>query len=340
VEPVKKKIIIAVFVLLFVSVGLLVYIGQNNKKTGELFYSGTIEATQARLSFQVPGRISTVNVEEGQSVKKGQMIAELDRSEFEARYEQAKANLDRAQKAKQQAETALEISRKTLPAEVARAEAALKSARDSMTDAAKNYRRFEELFRKEVVSEKERDTLKLQYDVAKSRVAESESLLRLARGNLDRIESARGDIATASAQIDLARASLDQAAVQLGYTRLNSPLDGVVTSRNIEPGETVNVGREVITISDLHRVDLKIFVEETVIGKVRPGQKVAVTVDTFPGNVYHGVVSFVSPEGEFTPKVIQTQKERVKLVYLVKVSVPNPDYDLKAGMPADARIRE
>ena len=336
----KKKIIIVVFILLFVSVGLFVYVGQKNQKSGELFYSGTIEATQARLSFQVPGRISVVNVEEGQTVKKGQIIAELDRAEFEARYEQASANLDRAQKAKQQLETALEISKKTLPAEVSRAEAGLKSARDSMTDAAKNYRRFEELFRNEVVSEKERDALKLQHDVAKSRVVESESLLRMARGNLSRIDAARDDIATAEAQIDVAKAALDQAAVQLGYTSLKSPLDGVVTSRNIEPGETVNVGREVITISDLHRVDLKIFVEETTIGKVKPGQKVAVTVDTFPGKVYHGTVSFVSPEGEFTPKIIQTQKERVKLVYLVKVSIPNPDYDLKAGMPADARIHE
>jgi len=337
---VKKKIIIVVFVLLFVSVGLFVYVGQKNQKSGELFYSGTIEATQARLSFQVPGRISIVNVEEGQTVKKDQVIAELDRAEFEARYEQASANLDRAQKAKQQLETALEISKKTLPAEVSRAEAGLKSARDSMTDAAKNYRRFEELFRNEVVSEKERDALKLQHDVAKSRVVESESLLRMARGNLERIDAVRDEIATAAAQIDVAKASLDQAAVQLGYTSLKSPLDGVVTSRNIEPGETVNVGREVITISDLQRVDLKIFVEETIIGKVKPGQKVEVTVDTFPGKMYHGTVSFVSPEGEFTPKIIQTQKERVKLVYLVKVSIPNPDYDLKAGMPADVRIHE
>jgi HlyD family secretion protein len=337
---VKKKIIIVVFVLLFVSVGLLVYIGQKNKKPGELFYSGTIETTQARLSFQVPGRISMVDVQEGQAVKKEQIIAELDRADFEARYEQARANLDRAQKVKQQLETALAISKNTLPAEVSRAEAALKSARDSMMDAGKNYRRFEELFRKEVVTEKERDTMKLQYDVAKSRVVEGESLLRLARGNLERIDSARDEIATAEAQIDVARASLAQAAVQLGYTRLKSPLDGVVTSRNIEPGETVNVGREVITISDLHRVDLKIFVDETVIGKVKPGQKVEVTIDTFPGKVYNGTISFVSPEGEFTPKIIQTQKERVKLVYLVKVSISNPDYDLKAGMPADARIRQ
>ena len=88
--------------LLFVSVGLLVYVGQKNKKSGELFYSGTIETTQAGLSFQVPGRISMVDVQEGQTVKKDQIIAELDRAEFEARYEQARANLDRAQKVKQQ----------------------------------------------------------------------------------------------------------------------------------------------------------------------------------------------------------------------------------------------
>ena len=114
----------------------------------------------------------------------------------------------------------------------------------------------------------------------------------------------------------------------------------MVTSRNIEPGETVNAGREVITISDLSRVDLKIFIDETAIGRVKPGQTVDVSVDTFPGKIYHGAVSFISPEGEFTPKVIQTQKERVKLVYLVKVSIPNPDFELKAGMPADARLRE
>ena len=112
----------------------------------------------------------------------------------------------------------------------------------------------------------------------------------------------------------------------------------MVISRNIEPGETVNVGREVITISDLSRVDLKIFVDETQIGKVKPGQKAEVKVDTFPDKVFAGFVSFISPEGEFTPKIIQTKKERVKLVYLVKISIANPA-ELKAGMPADALLR-
>ncbi len=233
----------------------------------------------------------------------------------------------------------LEINSKTLPSEVARAAANVKSVQDTLKDAEKNYKRFEDLFSKGVVTEKERDTWKLNYEVAQSRLAESESVLKLAKSNLTRIDAAKQDIEVASAQINSINASLNQASIQLAYTQLKSPMDGVITSRNIEPGETVNSGREVITVSDLSRVDLKIFVDETEIGKVRPGQKVDVKVDTFPGKTYTGVVSFISPEGEFTPKIIQTKKERVKLVYLVKVSIVNPNFELKAGMPADAWLK-
>jgi RND family efflux transporter MFP subunit len=273
---VKKRIIIVVFIVLFVSVGLLVYFGQKSNRSKELYFSGTIEATQAELAFQVPGRVAKVNFQEGQSVKKDQIIAELDRAELEARYEQANANV--------------------------------KSASDTLINAQKNYERFKELFKKGVVSEKERDNMKLNFEIPQSKLAEAKALLK-------------------------------QASVYLAYTQLKSPMDGVITSRNIEPGETVNAGREVITVSDLSRVDLKIFVDETQIGKVKPNQAVDVTVDTFPGKVYEGKVSFISPEGEFTPKIIQTKKERVKLVYLVKVTIDNPNFELKTGMPADALLR-
>jgi HlyD family secretion protein len=328
-----------VFIALFIGVGLFVYFGQKNNRAKDLFYSGTIEATQANLSFQVPGRVAEVNVQEGQSVKKDQIIAQLDREEFGARYDQARANLARAKKSKQQLETVLDINKKTLPAEVARAEAGVKTAADNLKDAEKNYQRFEELFKKGVVSEKERDTLKLNFEVAQSKLAEAKSVLNLAQGNLGRIEAAKQDVETDIPQIDATKATAKQASIQLDYTLLKSPMDGVVTSRNIEPGETVTPGREIITISDLSRVDLKIYVDETQIGKVKPNQEADVTVDTFPGKVYTGVVSFVSPEGEFTPKIIQTKKERVKLVYLVKISIVNPNFELKSGMPADALLR-
>jgi HlyD family secretion protein len=322
-----------------VTVGLLVYFGQKNNREKGLFYSGTIETTQANLSFQIPGRVFKVNFQEGQPVTKDQVIAELDRAEFESRYAQAKANLDRAQKTKQQLETVLDINKNTLPSEVARATANVKSVKDTLKDAEKNYQRFEDLFSKGVITEKERDSMKLAYEVAKSRLTESESILKLAQGNLAKIDAVKQDVEVATAQINAVNASLNQASIQLAYTQLKSPMDGVITSRNIEPGETVNLGREVITISDLSRVDLKIFVDETEIGKVKPGQKVDVKVDTFPDKTYTGSVSFISPEGEFTPKIIQTKKERVKLVYLVKVSIANPNFELKSGMPADAWLR-
>jgi len=179
---------------------------------------------------------------------------------------------------------------------VARAKAGVQSAKDTFKNAEKNYRRFEDLFGKGVVSEKERDALKLQYDIAQSRLEESQSVLKLAEGNLTRIDAVRQEIEVAAAQINAAQASLNQASIQLDYTQLKSPVKGIVTSRNIEPGETVTVGREVITVSDPSRVDLKIFVDETEIGKVKPGQKVDVQVYTFPGKTYSGMVSFVSPE--------------------------------------------
>ena len=335
----KKKIVIILFVVFLIGAGAFVYFGRINSHPDELVFSGTIEATLTNLSFQAPGRVATVHVKEGQAVTKDTPIAALDQSEYQARYDQAKAGLERARQAQKQAETVWATYRKTLPAEVSRAQAGVKSAEDQLTDARKNYRRYEDLFRQEVVTEKERDSMKLNYDVAQSRLAEAKSLLTLAEGNLTKLEVARRDIETAAAQVEVSRAALDQANVQLGYTRLTSPIDGVIISRNVEPGETVNAGREVITVADLSRVDLKIYVPETQIGKVKPGQPVEVKVDTFPDKTFAGTVAFISPEGEFTPKIIQTKKERVKLVYLVKVSIDNPGHELKSGMPADARLK-
>lgn len=334
-----KKRIIIIFAVLFVGVALLVYFGQWQSRRGELYYSGTIEATQAHLSFQVGGRVAGVLVKEGQQVEKDQILAELDMSEFQARDEQAKANLEKAVKGRQQQETLLSIYSKTLPDDVVRAQANVSAVRDLVEDARRNNARYEQLFSRGVVSAKERDSVKLNYDTARARLLEAETILQQAKSNLGRIELTKKEIAASEATAKGAKAALDQTGIQLKYTQLVAPIKGVITSRNVEPGEVVTPGREVMTLSDLSTVDLKIFVDETEIGKVKPGQDVDVKVDTFPKRVFKGKVSFISPEGEFTPKVIQTRKERVKLVYLVKVSIPNAGFELKSGMPADAWLK-
>jgi HlyD family secretion protein len=336
---VKKRIVIFVFLVLFIGVGLFVYFGQQSAQKGELYYSGTIEATQANLAFQTSGRVQAVWVREGQAVVKDQILAELDGAELASRLEQARANLDKSIRNRQQLETMLDLYHQTLPAEVDRADAGVAAARFALEDTRKNDQRYEQLFQKSVISAKERDRVKLQYDTAVTRLAEVEAGLKAARSNLKKIDAARQDVAVAHSQIQASRAALEQTDIQRQYARLKAPAGGIITSRNVEPGEVVTPGREVLTLSNLATVDLKIFVDETAIGKVKPGQKVDIRIDTFPDKVYEGQVAYVSPEGEFTPKIIQTKKERVKLVYLVKVSIPNPDFELKSGMPADAWLR-
>jgi HlyD family secretion protein len=335
----RKRIIIAVFIVLLLGVSALVYWGQWRNQHQELSYSGTIEGTSANLAFQAPGRVLRVAAREGEAVVQGQVLAELEPSELLARREQAKANLERARSLREQAGTVHVLYRETLPADVLRAEANLKALRAAAEDSRKNAARYEQLFSRGVVTEKERDAVRLRADTDRERLAEAEAVFGQAKSSLKKIEAAGKDLEGARAAAEAARATLEQATIQAGYAKLTAPFKGIVTSRNVEPGEVVTAGREVLTVTDLSSVDLKIFVGETEIGKVKPGQKVEVKVDTFPKKTFEGRVTFISPEGEFTPKIIQTKKERVKLVYLVKVNVPNPNLELKTGMPADAWLK-
>jgi HlyD family secretion protein len=337
---VKKRVILGAFLVLLIGVSLLVYLGQRNARLKELYYSGTIEAkVQSGLGFQVGGKVNNVLVDNGYLVKKEQALAELDQQDFIARKQEAAANLDKAEKNLQELETTLRINKEFLPEDVTRAKAAVASARDTMEKAKKNKDRYDVLFERQVVSEKEWDRFTLEHDVARAQLNQNEALLAQAQSNLKKIETTEKKIEVAKAQVNVAQAALDLANLQLNYTTLRAPFKGIITTRNVEPGEIITPNREVFTLSDLTTVDLKIFVDETEIGKVKPGQTVEVAIDTFPDKKYTGKVSYISPEGEFTPKIIQTHKERVKLVYLVKVNIPNPNLELKTGMPADAWLR-
>jgi len=335
----KRKIAAAAFVALLLGVGLYVYYGQWKLKNREIYYSGTIEAVRAELGFQASGRVLYVHVQEGQYVEKGGLLADLDTSEFRARKEQAEANLEQARRSVLQQRTLLDVYRKTLPADVERAQAAVAAARVTLEDAERNRKRYDQLFKNGVVSEREWDAVRLHSDTARARFDEMKAGLEQARSNLKRIDATVKEIEAAEAQVRSSESARDQTEIQLGYAKLNAPFAGIITSRNVEPGEVVSPNRKVLSLADLSSVDLKIFVDETEIGKVKPGQRVEVKVDTFPEKAYEGRVAYISPEAEFTPKVIQTHKERVKLVYLVKITVPNPNLELKSGMPADAWLR-
>jgi HlyD family secretion protein len=387
----KKRLILVVFLVLLFGVGAMVYWGQRAERLAELYYSGTIEATQANLAFQVSGRVSTVFFDEGQAVEKNQMLAVLDQEEFKARRARARSDWVRSQENLKQLETLLELNRQILPAEVERVKAAVQALQSQLAELEAGYRvqeveqaryayeqaqfaleearkdkiRYDRLFERKIVAEKDKDAVNLKYETAlkayegakkayellkegyrkesietaRSKLAEGEASLKQARDNLKKIQAIESEVEAAKAQVQSAKAELELTEIRLNYTELRAPFKGILVSRNIEPGEVVTPGQEVLSLSDLSQVDLKVFVDETEIGKVRPGQQVDVKIDTFPSKTYTGHVSFISPEGEFTPKIIQTHKERVKLVYLVKITLSNPNFELKTGMPADAWFR-
>jgi HlyD family secretion protein len=125
---------------------------------------------------------------------------------------------------------------------------------------------------------------------------------------------------------------------QLADTEVYSPISGVVLVKSAEPGEVLAAGTTVLTIGDLEHPWLRAYINETDLGRVKLGQKVKLTTDSYPGKAYWGKISFISSEAEFTPKQIQTKEERVKLVYRIKIDVDNSSRELKNNMPVDAEI--
>ena len=179
---------------------------------------------------------------------------------------------------------------------------------------------------------------KEEIDTARAQLRQSEAALRLARTRTIQVDVLRQDLATAQAQVKEAASSLEVIQTQIGYSNLFAPIGGVVLVKNTEAGEFIVPGGAVITLGDVAKPWLKAFINESDLGKVKLGQKVSVTTDSYPGKVYPGKITFISSEAEFTPKNVQTTKERVKLVYRIKVSLANPQMELKPGMPADAKI--
>ena len=240
----------------------------------------------------------------------------------------------------------------------------LKTAMVKKENALKDFNRVKSLFEKGVMSQKNLDDVSAALDIATADVNRLQQVLNLVKEGprIEDIEAAKGRVAQAEAALETAlagplsvknlvqqleTANLDiknaQAMVrlydtQLAKTKLYSLINGIVISKNAEPGEVLSPGAPVLTLADLDNIWLKIYIDTADLGKVKLGQKIKIKTDSFPDKFYEGNISFISSEAEFTPKMIQTPKERVKQVYRVKIKIKNENQELKPGMPADAYL--
>jgi len=317
-------------ILIAVSIfGLLYYFFTRDKKEGNAFIkvSGNIETTEVDVGFKISGRIVSLSLQEGDWVENGKILAKLDDEDLRHRFGLAKATLNSAQA---KLNKLLAGSR---PEELREAEAALHQAQFDLENKQAHYERMKVLFEGRGIPKETLDNAEAGYKIAKATVQRATENYKLVKEG-----PRKEDIEDAKAQVEQARASLKLAETQLSYTVLNSPLSGVVLVKSSEMGEVVNPGTSIITLADLENVWLKAYIPETDLSKVKWGQEVIVTTDLRPKKEYKGKISFISSQSEFTPKSIQTEKERVTLVYRIKVDIPNPDRELKPGMPADGKI--
>ncbi|MFN3395909.1 MAG: efflux RND transporter periplasmic adaptor subunit [Thermodesulfovibrionales bacterium] len=322
----KKLLIIGVVVLIGVAVFLISRFG-GKQEQGVLTVSGNVEVTEVNMGFKTSGRVVELLVEEGQKVRKGDRLAILDSAEVESQVAQHRAYLNETIARLQ------ELKSGSRPQEIEQAEANVKYAEAELIKAKKDFERAEVLYKNDAISAQQMDTAKKVYDTAQSQHKKALEALSLVKEG-----PRKEDIRAAENRVKQAEAALKAVEERLKDTILYAPISGVILRKNIEPGETVAPGIPVYTIGDLENPWVKVYVKEDKLGLVKLGQKAEITTDSYPGKKYDGTVTYISSEAEFTPKNVQTQEERVKLVFGVKVSVRNISDELKPGMPADVRI--
>jgi HlyD family secretion protein len=291
----------------------------SSSDAGRIVVSGNIEAHQSVLSFtQVQAPIVELPFDEGAAVKKGTVLARVDDRLYRQQVEIDRANVQIA------------------AAQIAAAESALTAAQNNVTSdqfdleqKQKDYERAEALAKTAAGSVQARDLALTAMRQAAAVYARDQAMVQQAQAN---IALARANEAQAVAKLQLDT-------ITLGYTTLTAPFDGVISVREAELGQLAGPGVAIFSLDDLDHPWLRAYVNEPDIGKVRLGQVVEVSTDAYPEKVYHGRISFISPQAEFTPKTVETHTERVTLVYRIRIDVDNPTHELLPGMPADATIR-
>jgi HlyD family secretion protein len=325
----KRRIPVLIVLAALVAAGVYFYprFTKGSKPQSEIVLSGNIEAHESLVSFKVQGRIVELPVEEGQSVEKDSLLARLEDADYRQR-----VRIDEASVHVRQSNLALTLAG-TREQEVKALQQNMVDAQADLQQKKLDYDRAQRLFNEDAVSAQDRDLADTAFKRSQAAFQATQQKYNEA------VEGSRKEeIAIAEANLKEAHANLGMSRVNLDYTVLRAPSAGVITVRQAELGEVVVPGTPVVTLADLDHIWLRAYIAETDLGRVRWGQDAVVTTDTFPGKQYHGHVSFIASEAEFTPKSVQTYKERVMLVYRIKIDIDNPNHELKPGMPADAHI--
>ena len=327
----KRKNIVVLLLLLSI-LGLCFFLLYQNywgENKPSLQATGTIEATSVEVKARVSGTIKSFKTQAGDPVKAGQLVAELSRHDLLAQKERdalgvlaAQARLD-------------DLVSGARSQEIKEALARVNMARSTYEQAERELERMQELFAQGAIAEEKLEQSRLNSELKKNELTAAEARLSLLESG-----SRPGAISAAAAELDRSKAVLKSSEALLDDLKLLSPLDGTLITKNFEEGEFVTMGATLATLADLHHLWIRVYIPTDELPRVKLGQKVSISVSGCE-QVFSGVVKEISSRGEFTPKSIQTKKERANVVFPVKINITsNPNAILKAGMPADVLWQE
>lgn len=385
-----KRLFPIIILLAVIGGGIWWWRDAHSSDPNHIYVSGNLELTLVDLSFKIAGRMTELDVREGDWVKKDQVIARLDPVLLQRQRTRDEAAVHSAESNYRQMITSISYQKATLESDVAarraelnaaqakldellngsrkqdiqQAAAAVNDAQAQLQFAQADWIRMQELYKNEDISKQQFDQARTRFDsatallrqaqeryslvkegprveeiaAARADVARAQAALRMSEANRLELQRKEQELVARAAEVNRSKAQEGISQSQLDDTVVTTPIDGVVLVKSAEAGEVLAAGTTIVTVGDLDHPWLRAYINETDLGRVKLGQKVKLTTDSYKGKVYWGTVSFISSEAEFTPKQIQTKEERVKLVYRIKVDVDNSSHDLKNNMPVDAEI--
>ncbi len=307
--------------------------------------TGVIEGVDVNVTSRMASRILTVAADEGDLVKAGDVLVTLDCATAEAALQEAAARLSGAEVGVEVSSASAKYANKNAAA--ARGSISVVTSQLSALEAQERLarielKRFETLLAQGATTTSSVDAAQSKLDTLISQIAAQRANAAATRTQAGALKSAgsaaMAQILAAKSHIEVARAAVLVAEANVRECQIPAPRGGMVSSRNFEPGEAVQPGSAVLSITDLSEARVRFYLQNSDLGAAAPGRRVTVTADAYPGQTFEGTIRHVSPRAEFTPRNVQTRDDRERLVYAVEVRIPNKEMRLRAGMPVEVAI--
>lgn len=313
-------------IILFLPLCLIYFTGCFQEKKETKFY-GNVDVRTVSLAFRVSGRVDTLNFDEGQKLKKGDIIATIENSIFKENLKQMDAQIKLQEIQIQKLEKGYRIE------EIEKAKAKLAEVKSNLDKTNKDFQRAQILFKSNSISEQ-------SYDNTKAQALDLQAQYDYAKNSLELLQNGyeKEDILSAKATLESLKAQRNILQINYDDTILYSPVDGTIITKVYESGSIINSSQTIVEIAKNDEYWVRSYLNEKYLGIVKEGMKAIIKTDS--NKTYEGVVSFISPLAEFTPKTVQTEDLRTDLVYRFRIIVKNVDDNLKQGMPVTISFPE